>query len=154
MFDISCLPFFPRHFMQSSYEQELKRSSPLHPKPLPAKAASLVTYTPLPLGTRRSPKSECSHNQQSQDAYSRSQRTECCACRLRWVPQALGRLTVTNDRISFAGGFIILYGVISAKIKNAWYLGEACKSFALSIPYRRISPAWHDAAHGYDKRIH
>lgn len=26
------------------------------------------------------------------------------------------------------GGFMVLYGVISVKIKNVWYLGEACTS--------------------------
>lgn len=32
-----------------------------------------------------------------------------------------------NVVISVLGAFALLYGVISVKIKNAWYLGEARK---------------------------
>jgi hypothetical protein len=33
-----------------------------------------------------------------------------------------------NIVIAILGAFIICYGFISVKIKQVWYLGEACKS--------------------------
>jgi len=32
--------------------------------------------------------------------------------------------------VKITGAFIILYGFISVKIKQVWYLGEACKFLA------------------------
>lgn len=39
------------------------------------------------------------------------------------------------------GAFIILYGFISVKIKNAWYLGEACKLPDTLSKYRTTANA-------------
>jgi len=36
-----------------------------------------------------------------------------------------------NVVIAIFGFFVLTYGIISAKIKNAWYLGEACEWFGL-----------------------
>ncbi|KAL3294109.1 sodium/hydrogen exchanger family protein [Colletotrichum asianum] len=38
-----------------------------------------------------------------------------------------------NVVLAVFGGFIILYGVISVKIKNAWYLGEALPAVVLGV---------------------
>lgn len=36
-----------------------------------------------------------------------------------------------NVVIAIFGFFVLTYGIISVKIKNAWYLGEACEQFDL-----------------------
>lgn len=38
-------------------------------------------------------------------------------------------------RVSYksSGAFTVLYGIVSVKIKQAWYLGEA-RRFCLSLP--------------------
>jgi hypothetical protein len=32
-----------------------------------------------------------------------------------------------NIVVSVAGGFLLAFGIISVKLKQTWYLGEACK---------------------------
>lgn len=36
-----------------------------------------------------------------------------------------------NVVVAIFGFFVLTYGIISVKIKNAWYLGEACEHFDL-----------------------
>ncbi|EXF73374.1 sodium/hydrogen exchanger family protein [Colletotrichum fioriniae PJ7] len=44
-----------------------------------------------------------------------------------------------NVVLAVFGAFIILFGIISVKIKNVWYLGEACKiNVESSIPILNI----------------
>lgn len=45
-----------------------------------------------------------------------------------------------NVVIAIFGFFILTYGIISVKIKTAWYLGEACEQFDLySLGYQPLT---------------
>jgi hypothetical protein len=47
-------------------------------------------------------------------------------------------LTDLNIVTTVLGAFTLLYGIISAKIKQTWYLGEACKSSIVTWVYMYI----------------
>lgn len=50
-----------------------------------------------------------------------------------------------NVVISVLGGFILLFGAISVKIKQAWYLGEALPAFVFGILLGPVATRWLDA---------